>query len=352
MPAIELKDIRNYACHRVNLEVLSDELLVLLGPNGAGKTTLLNVIAGLTDYEGSVLFDGKRADGLSPQKRGVGYLFQELVLFPHLDVASNIAFSLIAHGWTTEKTEARVREMLDLLRIAHLASQYPRYLSGGEKQRVAIARALAPLPKILLLDEPLSGLDLQTAKYLRAELKHLQRSLGITTIYVTHELTEAEEMGNRIAVIQQGRVEQVGLPEQVFFYPANEKVTSFIGAPNILQCDRTRSLGRGLVEVTCGDLSILIAHDGNTVQRVAFFPRDVYVSPMRPPGPEVNRFKGIVSDIQTSWGLVRLTLAVRGTEILAEMPRHIFEAMDLKKGQEVFLILKLRRVKVYEKGQG
>jgi len=275
--------------------------------------------------------------------------FQELVLFPHLDVASNIAFSLISHGWTNEKTGARVREMLDLTRIAHLASRYPRYLSGGEKQRVALARALAPIPKILLLDEPLSGLDLQAAKYLRAELKHLQRSLGITTVYVTHELTEAEEMGDRIAVIQQGCVEQVGRAEQVFFYPANEKVASFIGAPNILQCDRTRGLGQGLVEVTCGQLCILIPHDGGDVQRVAFFPRDVYVSPMRPPGPEVNRFKGIISDIQTSWELVRLTLAVKGTEIRAEIPRHIFEAMGLDKGQEVFLILKLRRIKVYEK---
>lgn len=227
MPAIELKDIRNYACHRISLEVLSNELLVLLGPNGAGKTTLLNVVAGLTEYEGSVLFDGKRVDGLPPQKREVGYLFQDLVLFPHLDVTSNIAFSLISHGWTKERTEARVREMLDLMRIAHLAS---RYLSGGEKQRVALARALAPIPKILLLDEPLSSLDLQTAKYLRAELKHLQRILGITTIYVTHEHSEAEEMGDRIAVIQQGCVEQVGQPEQVFFYPANEKVAAFIGA--------------------------------------------------------------------------------------------------------------------------
>ncbi len=352
MPAIELKDIRNYACRRINLKVLSNELLVLLGPNGAGKTTLLNVIAGLTDYEGSVLFDGKRVDGLSPQKRGIGYLFQELVLFPHLDVASNIGFSLISHGWTKEKTAARVGEMLDLLRIAHLAFRYPRYLSGGEKQRVALARALAPIPKILLLDEPLGGLDLQAAKYLRAELKHLQRSLGITIVYVTHELTEAEEMGDRIAVIQQGCVEQVGRAEQVFFYPANEKVASFIGAPNILQCDRTRDLGRGLVEATCGQLSILIPHEGGDVQRVAFFPRDVYVSPMRPPGPEVNRFKGVISDIQISWELVRLALAVKGTEILAEMPHHIFEAMGLEKGQEVFLILKLRRIKVYEKKKG
>ena len=129
-------------------------------------------------------------------------------------------------------------------------------------------------------------------------------------------------------------------------------MASFIGAPNILECDHTRYLGQGLIEVSCGKLSILIPHVGEDVQRVSFFPRDVYVSPRKPPGPEVNRFKGIISDIQTSWELVRLTLAVKGTEIRAEMPRHIFEAMGLDKGQEVFLILKLRRIKVYEKEQG
>jgi ABC-type Fe3+/spermidine/putrescine transport system ATPase subunit len=349
MPTIELKDISNYACHQVNLKILSDELLVVLGPNGAGKTTLLNVIAGLTDYEGSVIFDGTSIDGLPPQKRSVGYLFQELVLFPHLDVASNIAFSLTCHGWPKEKAEVRVSEMLDLTRIAHLASRYPRYLSGGEKQRVALARALAPIPNILLLDEPLSGLDLQAAKHLRSELKHLQRSLGITTVYVTHELAEAEEMGDRIAFMENGYVEQVGRSEQVFFYPANKKVASFIGAPNILECARTRSLGQGLVEATCGQLSILIPHDGRDVKRVAFFPRDVYVSPIRPPGPEVNRFKGIISNIQKSREFVRLELAVKGTEIIAEVPRHIFEGMGLEKGREVYLILKLRRIRVYEK---
>ena len=132
MPVIELRNIRNYACNRTNLWVFPDELLVLLGPNGAGKTTLLNVIAGLTEYEGSVFFDEKKVDRLPPRKREVGYLFQEQILFPHLTVASNIAYSLNALGWPDGKLQARVKEMLDLLRIGHLASRYPRYLSGGE----------------------------------------------------------------------------------------------------------------------------------------------------------------------------------------------------------------------------
>ncbi len=348
MPAIEIRDVHNYACHGVNLKILPGELLVLLGPNGAGKTTLLNIIAGLTKYKGSVWFDGVSVDRLPPQRRGVGYLFQDLVLFPHLDVSLNIAYSLKARGWTRERIRARVKELLRLMRIGHLASRYPRHLSGGEKQRVALARALASSPRILLLDEPLSSLDLQTSKYLRAELRQIQRKLRITTIYVTHELAEAEEVADRVAIIYQGQIEQVGKPEDVFFYPASEKVADLIGAPNILECDQTRNLGQGLVEVNCGGLPIIVPYEGNSIRRIALLPRDIYLSPVKPPGPEVNRFRGVISEIKASSESVRLMVEVKGSQLTAEMPRYIFESLALQEGQEVFLILKLRRIKVYQ----
>jgi len=267
MPAIELRNIHNYACRGVNLEVSAGELLVLLGPNGAGKTTLLNVIADLSEYEGSVFIDGIPVDKVPTQRRRVGYVFQDLVLFPHLDVVSNIAYGLRAQGWSTGKIGARVEELLRLVQLKHLAHRYPRGLSGGEKQRVALARALAPFPRILLLDEPFSNLDTQTSKYLRFELKQLQRRLKISTLYVTHQLEEAEEVADRVAVVYDGRIEQVGRPEEVFFYPASEKVRAFIGAPNILECTSTRVLGRGLVEVRCGGLPVVVPHDGNSVKR-------------------------------------------------------------------------------------
>jgi ABC-type Fe3+/spermidine/putrescine transport system ATPase subunit len=348
MPAIELRDVHNYACRGVNLQVPPGELLVLLGPNGAGKTTLLNIIAGLTEYEGSVLFDGVPVDGLPPERREVGYLFQNLVLFPHLDVASNIAYGLRAHGWPRDKVEARVEELLELMRVRHLASRYPRHLSGGETQRVALARALAPFPRILLLDEPLNSLDLQVSRYLRAELKQLQRKLSITTLYVTHELSQAEEMADRVAIIQEGRIEQVGEPEAVFFWPANEKVAAFIGTPNILQCDGTRSLGHGLVEATCGKLSIVVPHDGNAVRRIALFPRDIYVSPIEPPGPKVNRLKGTICGVRVSLESVRLAVEVGDNQLVAELPHPIFESLGLEVGQEVFLIFKLKSIRVCE----
>jgi ABC-type Fe3+/spermidine/putrescine transport system ATPase subunit len=348
VPGIELRDIQNHACHGVNLQIRSGELMVLVGPNGAGKTTLLNVVAGLTDYEGEVFFDRVPVNRLPPQRREVGYLFQDLALFPHLDVASNVAYGLKARGRPQENVKARVAELLALVRIEHLASRYPRHLSGGEQQRVALARALATAPNILLLDEPLTGLDLQTARYLRIELKQLQQRLGITTLYVTHELAEAEEIADRVAVIQDGRIAQVGKPAQVFFWPASDEVAAFIGAPNILSCDRTRYLGHGLVEALCGGIPIIVPHEGNAVRRIALFPRDIYVSPTKPPGPEINRFKGIVSRIEMSQELVWLTVAVEGNQLVTELPYHIFESLGLEMGQEVFLILKLKGIKVCE----
>jgi ABC-type Fe3+/spermidine/putrescine transport system ATPase subunit len=347
MPSIKLEKICKFICRDVGLTINDRELLVLLGPSGAGKTTLLNIIAGLTEYEGSVLFDSQRVDKLPASKREVGYLFQDLFLFPHLDVSANIAYGLKARKSPHDGIEGRVAELLHLMKISHLAGRYPRQLSGGEKQRVALARALALSPQLLLLDEPMSSLDAQTAKYLRTELKQLQRQLGITTIYVTHDLDEAEEMADRIAVIQEGRLQQLGKPEEVFFYPANEVVSDFIGAPNILHCDHCRSLGQGVMEADCGAMKIILPDDGNKVRRIALFPRDIYVSEVMPPGPAVNRFKGVLTAIRPMSDAVRLEIRVAEHRLLAEVPHHIFEDMDLSPGQEVFLILKLRRIKVH-----
>jgi ABC-type Fe3+/spermidine/putrescine transport system ATPase subunit len=348
MPTIELKNINKYVCCDVNLQIRDKELLVLLGPNGGGKTTLLNIIAGLTDYNGSVLFDDRVMDNTPASKRQVGYLFQDLVLFPHLDVAANIAYGLRTEKQAPEQVAARVNELLQMVKIGHLSSRYPKHLSGGEKQRVALARALAVSPRVLLLDEPLSSLDAQTAKYLRTELRQLQQKLETTTIYVTHDLQEAEEIADRIAILQSGHLEQVGRPEEVFFQPKNEHVSEFIGAPNILQCDYCRNMGHGVMEVGCGGLPVIVPHDGGIIKKIALLPRDVYVSDVRPPGPEVNRFRGVVTSIKTAPESVKIEAQAGGNRLLAEIPHHIFDELNLAVGKEVFLILKLRRIRVYE----
>jgi ABC-type Fe3+/spermidine/putrescine transport system ATPase subunit len=348
MPSITLRNVSKYVCQDVNLEIFDRELLVFLGSNGAGKTTLINIIAGLTDYKGSVLFDGAPVDRLPANKREVGYLFQSLVLFPHLDVTGNIAYGLSARKWPQHRIEARVSELLRLMSIRHLASRYPNQLSGGERQRVALARAIASSPRVLLLDEPLSSLDAQTAKYLRTELKQLQRRLGITTVYVTHDLMEAVEIADRMAVIQDGRVEQVDKPERVLFYPESARVSDFIGAPNILDCDYCHSLGQGVMEVGCRGLKLVVPHDGSSVQKVAILPRHIYISETRPPGRGVNGFQGIITDIKYASNAVRIGIEVGESNLMAEIPNHIFEEMDMAVGKEVFLILRMRRIRVYE----
>jgi ABC-type sulfate/molybdate transport systems ATPase subunit len=349
MPDIELKKINKFICCDVDLKVRNRELLVLLGPNGSGKTTLLNIIAGLIDYTGSVKFDGNTVDDIDTRSRKVGYLFQELLLFPHLNVRANIAYGLRVNNESRNVIDSRVDDLLQLMKIEHLADRHPKHLSGGEKQRVALARALAVSPQVLLLDEPLSSLDVQTAKYLRSELKHVHRTLELTTLYVTHNLEEAEEMADRVAFVQEGRIEQVGRVKDVFFHPENEDISAFIGAPNILECDYCRNIGHGVVEVGCGGLPIIVPHDGNTINKIAFFPRDIYISRNRPPGPGLNLFKGRIKRIDTGSDAVRMQIKTGGNFLLSEMPHHVFENLELEEGREIYLKLKLRRIRIYEK---
>jgi ABC-type sugar transport system ATPase subunit len=212
MPDIELVNMDRHICRNVNLKIMDGEIFVVVGTTGAGKTTLLNVIAGVVDYRGSVLIDGVNVDRVSPRKRGVGYLFQSLALFPHMTAESNIAFGLSAGGTEKSAVDRRVASLMEMMHIKHLAHRYPHTLSGGEKKRVALARSLAPSPQILLLDEPTASLDHQTAKYLRTELVSLLKELEMTTVYVTHDLREAEEIADRIALMSHGRIEQVSTP--------------------------------------------------------------------------------------------------------------------------------------------
>jgi len=341
---IELKDIRNFVCQGTNLEVHPGELLVLLGPNGAGKTTLLNVIAGLVSYEGSVLFDGAPVDAVPARERKVGYVFQDLLLFPHLDVISNIAYGLQNTDLSKIERDARVRELLDLLVISHLSTRYPAMLSGGEKQRVALARALAPHPRILLLDEPFSSLDSRTSNFLREELKRLQRDLGTTTVFVTHDLVEAEQVADRIAVIQDGVIEQIGYPEEVLLSPRPGKVTEYLGSPNVLECLSARDLGHGLAEVDCSGLPVVVPHNGKEIRKVIILPCDVKISPHRPTS-KVNVFEGTIQNVTPLVGSVLANVDLGGCRLAAEVPKALFESIRLRSGTKVFVELSLMKMR-------
>ncbi|MCK5767966.1 MAG: ABC transporter ATP-binding protein [Candidatus Atribacteria bacterium] len=233
MPVIKLNNISKYVCKNINLEIFNKEFLVLLGPNGAGKSTLLNVIAGLIDYKGSVFFENKCIDKLPVSKRKIGYLFQDLYLFPHLNIFYNIAFSLKIERKKPNEIKYRVEELLQMLRIENLTYRYPKELSGGEKQRVAIARALYSQPKILLLDEPLSAIDPTFRNAIMKNLKEIHRRYDLTTIHVTHNFREASYLADKIAIIMHGRIEQVGSPDEVLNQPQNIDVAKFLGFKNI-----------------------------------------------------------------------------------------------------------------------
>jgi ABC-type sugar transport system ATPase subunit len=347
MSSIKLKNISKYVCKSVNLEIFDKELLVLLGPNGAGKSTLLNIIAGLIDYQGSVFFDHKPVDQLPANKRKIGYLFQELNLFPHFDVTANIAYGLRVQKQSRNEIKARVENLLQIMKIKHLSSYYPKQLSGGEKQRVALARALANSPRILLLDEPMNSLDYQTSKYLRTEFKILQKKLEITTIYVTHNFYEADEMADRIAVIDKGKLEQVGLPEEIFFHPT-KAVSDFIGEPNILNCDYYHRLSFGLVEVKSGNISLVVSSEGEKVKKVAILPEDIYLSNTKPPGPDINRIKGKLIEIEEKFSTVCCIVLVGEKYLRVKLPKEIFVNMNLNINDEVWLILNLRKLKTIE----
>lgn len=333
----------------MSLTIRDKEIMALVGPNGAGKTTILNVIAGLATYKGEVYFDGKNMNRVPANKRGIGYLFQDLALFPHLTVAGNIAYGLKVQGYNDGITARRVDELSKALHIDRLRDRYPHDLSGGEKQRVAIARAIAPFQKILLLDEPTSSLDPQAAKYLRAELSVLLRKLEITTVLVIHDLLGAEEIADRIAIMHKGRIEQAADPQTVFFHPGTDIVSEFIGRPNILTCNHCQVLSSGLVEIMVGDMRVVLPYEGDMIERIAISPHDIYISNTKPPGPTLNRYEGIVTGIIRHRGQVRIRLDIRGTVLIAEPAEDAFEEMEITEGSHVYVVIKLRRLRYVER---
>jgi len=352
---IEIKNLSiklgNFFLKDINLAIGDGEYFVILGPTGAGKTVLIECIAGLHRINnGEIWIDGDNVTGLSPEARSVGYVPQDYVLFPFLNVFENIAFGLKRNKHSKIEIQTKVNALAHLTGISHLLNRDPYSLSGGEKQRVAMARALALSPKILLLDEPLSSLDLQTSKYLRLELRRIQKELGITTVHITHNQMEAEEIADRIAILNRGKLEQVGKPDEIFFYPCNETVSEFIGAPNILDCNTCRNLKQGLMEVHCGGIALVIPYDGdgNSIQKIALSPRDIYISENNPPGPQLNRFKGTITSIKYTAAVIRLGLKVGENNLVAEIPSSMFKNMNLEMGKQVFVIIKFRRIKVYE----
>lgn len=239
--SLELKEIKKSftegeaVLDNISLEISKGEFITLLGSSGCGKTTTLRIIAGLEQPDaGSVWLDGREVTGLEPNQRDVNTVFQNYALFPHMNVAENIGYGLKLKKVPKSEIRKKVSQMLELVQLEGYEKRKPSELSGGQKQRVAIARALVNNPKVLLLDEPLGALDLQLRRVMQIELKHLQKKLGITFIYITHDQEEAINMSDRIAVMRDGRIEQIGTPDEIYNHPKTSYVATFVGNANIL----------------------------------------------------------------------------------------------------------------------
>ncbi|MGZ4313344.1 MAG: ABC transporter ATP-binding protein, partial [Solirubrobacteraceae bacterium] len=243
-PAIELRGVSKHyrdlvALAPLDLEIREGEFFCLLGPSGCGKTTTLNLIGGFVEASGGeILIQGRRADRVPPHKRNVNTVFQNYALFPHLTVGDNVAFGLRMARVSRREARPRIDEALALVGLSELADRLPAELSGGQQQRVAVARALVNRPAVLLLDEPLGALDLKLRKRLQIELSQIHREVGTTFVFVTHDQEEAMAMADRIGVMNEGRLEQVGSPEEIYRRPATRFVADFIGGSNFLAVSR------------------------------------------------------------------------------------------------------------------
>lgn len=225
------------ALHGADLQINEGEFMTLLGPSGCGKTTTLRLVAGFIDpTSGTIRLGSADVTRLPPHRREIGMVFQDYALFPHMNVADNISFGLKERKVSGAASEKRVQELLELIRLPHIAKRYPSELSGGQAQRVAFARAIAHPPRVLLMDEPLGALDLKLREDMQLELRRLQQALGITTIFVTHDQGEAMSMSDRITVMNSGRIEQIGSAESIYGAPASRFVASFVGQINLIEC--------------------------------------------------------------------------------------------------------------------
>ena len=335
-PLVQVRDVSirlgEFAVHEASLDIAKGEYFVLLGPTGAGKTVLLECIAGLYRPDGGDIYvDGERVNEMAPERRGLGYLPQDYALFPHLTVAQNIGFGLRIRKKPSLEIERRVKELAELLGITHLLSRGPTHLSGGERQRAALARALAIEPRVLLLDEPLSAVDEQTRENLCVELRRVHEQLGTTTLHVSHNFEETLAVADRIGIIHQGRMRQVGAPEEVFRRPNCEFVARFVRSENILRGAARRT--EAGVSVMVGDQRFEAASGPEGEVYLTVRPEDVALSaPGEARGP--NALPGRVARIVDKGALIRVEVD-GAAPLVALVGRKSFQAAGMRAGDPV-----------------
>jgi len=327
----------------VSFAIEPGEFITLLGPSGSGKTTTLMMIAGFDHpTEGEIYVDGTPIVGVPPYRRGIGMVFQNYALFPHLTVAENVGFALKQRGVGKPEIVDRVGETLDIVRLRGYEARYPRQLSGGQQQRVALARAIIFHPRVLLMDEPLSALDKQLREELQLEMKRLHQQLGITFIYVTHDQREALIMSDRIAVMNQGRIEQAGSPSDLYDRPATRFVAGFIGESNFLEGEVAGLQGRDVAATVAGATVVAISRQPPAVgarvvlairpEKIGF--RDLSASA---PQTRLNTIKAVVREVAFVGEMHRYILEIAPGVTLVAKQQHRFQMKARAPGERVMI---------------
>lgn len=336
------------ALKSVSLDVLDGEFVCFLGPSGCGKTTLLRAIAGLDPQdEGTIAIGGRDVSRLPPAARDFGIVFQSYALFPNLTVAANVGYGLVNQTKTRRAIDTRVGDLLAMVGLSDQTRKYPVQLSGGQQQRVALARALATSPSLLLLDEPLSALDARVRLKLRDELKSLQRRLGITTIMVTHDQDEAMGLADRMVVMNQGVIEQVGAPADIYAKPRTAFVADFVGTMNFVP-----ATAAGPSSLRVGDLEFSAAEnhglDRGSAARIAIRPEDLRVRHLD--AATINRFDAQVLGMGFHGGFCRLTLSPSASpaiEIAADIGANDMRDLKIETGQRLAVALPPDTIRVF-----
>ena len=333
------------AVNNVSLDIASGEFVTLVGASGCGKTTLLRIIAGFTKPDrGELSIDGKRVVGLPPSKREVGFVFQSYALFPTQTVAENIGFSLSIRRRPKAEIAERVEELCALTQLSGMEDRYPHELSGGQQQRVALARALAPNPSILLLDEPLAALDAKIRAHLRTEIRAVADRLGITTVYVTHDQEEALSISDRVAVMDEGRILQVGAPMDVYLKPSGRFVANFIGTTNSLL---GRPVDRGTVEIDGHSLEVQIpeAMVGQESVKISVRPENIDLSR---PEPGSNALSGKLASFSFLGQSIHVHVTTDGgQDLVVDASIADWLAIGLSVGDEVAWSIRPGRAVVF-----
>lgn len=310
----------------ISLDIKEGEFFSFLGPSGCGKSTTLRMIAGFEETEiGDIEVGGENVSALPPEARDIGFVFQNYAIFPHMNVYDNIAFGLRLRKVDEAEIDKRVRAALEQVGMTGYENRFQREMSGGQQQRVALARVLVTEPRILLLDEPLSALDKNLREEMKFWIKNLQVSLGITTIYVTHDQGEALTMSDRIAVMHAGKISQVGSPREIYEQPQNRFVTEFIGESNVLPCTVQEFDGRtATVDVGGVTLRSSVAHDVTKGEAgvMALRPEGVFVDTQET-GEDWNSLKLPIKSITFQGAMVRFEFDLGGQSMVAEVPNHV-----------------------------